>query len=243
MMNQIHRHRAAEALHALERLADAESILNSPEEVTSTHLKKVDPRKKLRKWGVMSLQKYVKRNQEARLTHPEWARKERERVDTTYKEQITALEQDSASPRAQKFLREINASAWHLNLFLKRNPKWKPRLEHQLSELRRSEAKARLKTGNQECAETTRRSSARHVFDADKSTLTFAGISLSSFQTVHAMAAGDSAHSNACLAKSAGYRRGDLWRARGIAVNAERLRINGDFAPVACNHYPSLGDA
>ena len=75
MMNQIHRHRAAEALHALERLADAESILNSPEEVTSTQLKKVDPRKKLRKWGVMSLQKYVKRNQEARLTHPEWARK------------------------------------------------------------------------------------------------------------------------------------------------------------------------
>ncbi len=144
MMNQIHRHRAAEALHALERLADAESILNSPEEVTSTQLKKVDPRKKLRKWGVMSLQKYVKRNQEARLTHPEWARKERERVDA-YKEQLTALEQDSASPKAQKFLREINASAWHLNLFLKRNPKWKPRLEHQLSELRRSEAKARLK--------------------------------------------------------------------------------------------------
>jgi len=145
MMNQIHRHRAAEALHALERLRDTESILNSPEEVTSAQLKKADPRKKLGKWGVMSLQKYVKRNQEARLTRPEWARKERERVDTAYKEQITALEQDSESPKAKKFLREINVSVWHLNLFLKRNPEWKPRLEHQLSELRRSEAKARLK--------------------------------------------------------------------------------------------------
>jgi len=58
----------------------------------------------------MSLQKYVKRNQEARLTIQSGTQRA-ERVDTTYKEQITALEQDSASPKAQKFLREINASA------------------------------------------------------------------------------------------------------------------------------------
>jgi hypothetical protein len=116
MMNQIQRHRAAQALHELERLGDTESILNSPQEVTSTQLKKVDPRKKLRKWGVMSLEEYVRRNQEARLNRPEWARKERERVDAAYRDQITALEQDSASPRAQKFLRDIDACAWHLNI-------------------------------------------------------------------------------------------------------------------------------
>jgi hypothetical protein len=145
MMNQIHRHRAAQALHELERLGDAESILNSPQEVTATQLKKVDPRKKLRKWGVMSLQKFVKRNQAARVRRPESARKERERVDTAYMDQITALEQDLASPTAQKFLKDMDACVWHLNLFLKRNPEWKPRLEHQLSELRKSEAKARLK--------------------------------------------------------------------------------------------------
>jgi len=55
-----HRHRAAEALHALERLADAESILNSPRK-SLPQLKKVD-QKRARKW-VSCLSRICKGNQ------------------------------------------------------------------------------------------------------------------------------------------------------------------------------------
>jgi hypothetical protein len=144
MMNQIHRHRADQAIHQLEKLGDLDSIDSSPIEVTAEQLRKVDPRKKLRKWGVMSLKKYVERNQEARVTRPEWARKGRERVDSKYKNLIKALEQTNELPKAKQLLREITYFDWHLTLFLKRNPDWRPRLEKQLSQIKRSTEKIRM---------------------------------------------------------------------------------------------------
>src|SRR6266481_10166457 len=36
---------------------------------------------------------------------------------------------------------------------------------------------------------------------------------------------------------------GNLWRAGSVAMNAKRLRVYGNLAPIACNDYPSLRDA
>jgi len=57
--NKIHRHRASEALHSLERMANLAVVEDSPIEVTADQLRKADPREKLTKWGVQSLREYL----------------------------------------------------------------------------------------------------------------------------------------------------------------------------------------
>src|SRR5712691_2318060 len=46
-----------------------------------------------------------------------------------------------------------------------------------------------------------------------------------------------------CLAQSSRHRRGNLSGPGSVAVNAQRLRVHANFAPVARNHYPLLGNA
>src|SRR6266446_5582345 len=53
----------------------------------------------------------------------------------------------------------------------------------------------------------------------------------------------ESTETNTCFAQRPRYRCGNLRRAGSVAVDAESLRINGNLAPVARNHYPSLRDA
>jgi hypothetical protein len=150
MLNQKHRHRAAQALHKLEKLGDLESIEASGIEVTANQLRKVDPRETLQKWGVMSLQEFVRHNKEARDSRAHRATRERERIEARYKHLISALEQDPESPKAKEFLREIDLGDWYLQRFLKWNPEWKPRLKEKLLDVKRGAEKARMKREKKE---------------------------------------------------------------------------------------------
>ena len=67
----------------------------------------------------MSLQEYVKLNQEARENRAQRARKERERIEARYRDLITALERNPESIKALELLREINMSDWNLRRFLR----------------------------------------------------------------------------------------------------------------------------
>jgi hypothetical protein len=145
MLNQKHRHRAGQLLHKLEKLGDFDSIEGSTIEVTADQLKKIDPREKLGKWGVQSLREYVERNEEKREERTIRRRQEWERIETRYIALIRALERNPGSPEAQELLREIPYGDWHLRLFLKRNPEWKPRLRAKLLELKRIDDKTRMK--------------------------------------------------------------------------------------------------
>ena len=150
MLNQKHRHRAAQALHKLEKLGDFESIEASTIEVTANQLRKVDPREKLQKWGVMSLQEFVKHNQEARESRAHRATRERERIEARYKHLISAFERDPESPKAKEFLRDTDLGDWYLRRFLKWNPEWKPRLNAKRLEVKRGAEKARMKREKKE---------------------------------------------------------------------------------------------
>lgn len=150
MVNQIHRHRAAEALHTLERLGDFDSIEESTIEVTAGQLRKSDPRKKLHKSGVQSLRTYVERNQSKREERARQTIKERARIKARYEDLINALERNIKSPKAQELLREIKLNGWQLRLFLRWNPEWKPRLKEKFREVKRLEEKAKKRREQKE---------------------------------------------------------------------------------------------
>jgi hypothetical protein len=150
MVNQIHRHRAAEALHTLERLGGSGSIEDSTIEVTAEQLRKSDPRKKLHKSGVQSLRKYVERNQSKREERARQTIKERARIKTRYETLIRALERNIKSPTAQELLREIKLNNWHLRLFLRWNPEWIPRLKQKFREVKRLEENAEMRRQQKE---------------------------------------------------------------------------------------------
>jgi len=150
MLNQKHRHRAAQALHKLEKLGDFKSIEDSTIEITANQLRKAHPREKLQKWGVMSLQEFVTGNQEARENRAQRATSERERVDGSCKDLISAFERDPQSPKALKLLRAVATNDLYLRLFLERNPEWQPRLRKRLLEVKRATEKARTKREQKE---------------------------------------------------------------------------------------------
>jgi len=150
MANQIHRRRAVEALHALERLEESGSIEDSTIEVTAEQLRKSDPRKKLHKSGVQSLREYVERNQSKREERARQTLKERARIKTRYEALIRALERNIKSPKAQELLREIKLKDWNLRLFLRWNPDWKPRLREKFREVKRLEENVELRRRQKE---------------------------------------------------------------------------------------------
>lgn len=166
MANQVHRHRAAEALYTLEKLGDFGSIEDSTIAVTADQLRKSDPRKNLSKWGVTSLREHVKRNQESREERSLRTRRERERIKAKYAALITALERNTDSPKAKELLDEIALSDWHLRLFLRWNPEWKPRLRQKLLEIKRASEKARMnrerKEAEKQRAKTLRNAIQKH---------------------------------------------------------------------------------
>jgi|SRR5579863_6711689 len=143
MVNQIHRRRAAEALHTLERLADFGSIEDSAIEVTANQLRKVDPKKKLSKYGVKSLREYVKHSQEGREERARRTSEEQAAIRAKYVNLINTLERNIKSPRAQELLSAIKRNDWNLRLFLRWNPEWKPRLKELFREVKRLDEKAK----------------------------------------------------------------------------------------------------
>jgi hypothetical protein len=98
----------------------------------------------------MSLQEFVKHNQEARESRAHRATRERERIEARYKHLISAFERDPESPKAKEFLREIDLGDWYLRRFLKWNPEWRPRLKEILLEVKRGAEKARMKREEKE---------------------------------------------------------------------------------------------
>ena len=98
----------------------------------------------------MSLQEFVKHNQEARERRAHKATRERERIEARYRHLISAFERDPESPRAKEFLREIDLGNSYLRRFLKWNPEWKPRLKEKLLEVKRRAEKARVKREEKE---------------------------------------------------------------------------------------------
>ncbi len=153
MLNQKHRHRAAQALHELEKLGDFESIEDSRIEVTAEQLRKVDPREKLFKFGVKSLREYVEKNLERRESRALRRHQERDLITTRCTERIVELERNPASRRAQAFLRDVAAGGswgWDFHLFLRWKPEWKPRLEKAWLSASRAVEKAEMKRQKKE---------------------------------------------------------------------------------------------
>jgi hypothetical protein len=150
MLNQKHRHRAGQLLHEIEKLGNFESIESSDTVVTADQLRKIDPREKLNKWGVKSLREYVEQNQEHREKGASRKQRYQEQIKARYVAFIAALERDPDSREAQELLREISYGGWHLRLFLKDNPEWRPRLRAKLVEINRLEVKAKLKREKKE---------------------------------------------------------------------------------------------
>jgi hypothetical protein len=153
MLNQKHRHRAAQALHELEKLGDFESIEDSRIEVTAEQLRKVDPREKLSKFGVKSLREYVDKNQEERQGRAFWRSHNRALITVRCTGLIATLEKNPASPEAQAFLREVAAGGgwgWDFHLFLSWKPEWRPRLEKAWLAVTKALEKAELKRQQKE---------------------------------------------------------------------------------------------
>jgi hypothetical protein len=150
MFNQKHRHRAAQALHRLEKLGDLNTIESNPIEVTSSQLNKIDPREKFFKYGVRSLREFVEQNRKKSKERPLRTREQRESIRVRYTELIISLERNVESAKAKELLREISSHDWGLRLFLSWNPEWRPRLEKKLLEARRSEEKAKMRREKKE---------------------------------------------------------------------------------------------
>ena len=146
MLNQKQRHKDAQALHEVQRLHDLDSIENSQNEITANQLRRGNPSEKLQKWGVMSLREFVTRNQEARKSRPGTAARDQGRIEARYKLLIPAFEKNPESVEAEELLRDIRLGGWGLRRFLVWNPGWKTRLVEKLSELKRLEEKAKMKS-------------------------------------------------------------------------------------------------
>jgi len=153
MLNQKHRHRAAQALHQLEKLGDSGSIEDSRIEVTAEQLRKIDPREELFKFGVKSLKEYVERNLEKRDDRALRRHQEHDLITARCTARIAELERNPDSPRAQRFLREVasgGSRGWDFRLFLRWNPGWRPRLERAWLAAMRATEKAEMKRQKKE---------------------------------------------------------------------------------------------
>ena len=136
--NQVHRHRAVEALQSIESLGNLESIENAPIEVTAEQLRKRDPRNKLDKFGVRSLKDHLQQNQKNRERRAERTREMHTRIDREFLSAIITLERNVSSARAADSLKQlVRRGSWELRNFLRRNPTFKARIKRLVDELNR----------------------------------------------------------------------------------------------------------
>ena len=148
MLNQKNRHRAAQKLSAIEKLANIDSIEDSQSEITAEELRKVDPREKLSKFGVKSLREFVDKNAEKQEKRA-WRRVEtRKLIAARCKRLIAALETNPSSRTAQAFLRDVAAAGswgWDFWIFLRWHPEFRPRLEKAWLAAKKAAEKAEMK--------------------------------------------------------------------------------------------------